>query len=112
MHAHTHTHKRQATHIYHQCMHYQSSSTHTYHHHRPAHDLRHAAVTLFTLVVSDNLLIQMFNASSSGKGPEWYRYLLMTVALSCWGMYQGVWNTVLETIYADSVGTGNRSVHT
>lgn len=33
----------------------------------------------------------------------------MTMALSFWGMYQGVWNTVLETIYADSITTGNRS---
>ena len=34
---------------------------------------------------------------------------VMTVALSLFGSYQGLWNTGLETIYADSIPTGKRA---
>lgn len=39
------------------------------------------------------------------------RYPMLVIALGCWGAYQGVWNTSLETIYADSVPTGQRSFY-
>ena len=38
------------------------------------------------------------------------RYIIMTLALACWGVYQGVWNTATETIFADSVKAGDRWV--
>lgn len=37
------------------------------------------------------------------------RYTMISTALGLWGMYQGVWNTVMETIFADSIKTGDRS---
>eukprot|EP00038_Savillea_parva_P007323 m.169300 g.169300 ORF g.169300 m.169300 type:complete len:624 (-) comp13085_c0_seq1:115-1986(-) len=61
--------------------------------------------TLFSLIVSDDELHTLFQSGNTAQD----RYILMTTALSFWGMYQGVWNTVLETIYADSITTGNRS---
>ena len=39
------------------------------------------------------------------------RYPLLVGALGCWGAYQGVWNTSLETIFADSVPMGQRSLY-
>jgi len=66
------------------------------------------AVTLFTLSVSDNTIDSLFMVHSADATAT-DRFIFMTAALSFWGMYQGVWNTVLETIYADSITTGNRS---
>ncbi len=39
------------------------------------------------------------------------RYPLLVAALAFWGAYQGVWNTSLETIFADSVPMGQRSFY-
>eukprot|EP01062_Namystynia_karyoxenos_P042027 TRINITY_DN306_c0_g1_i1.p1 TRINITY_DN306_c0_g1~~TRINITY_DN306_c0_g1_i1.p1 ORF type:complete len:584 (+),score=213.85 TRINITY_DN306_c0_g1_i1:72-1823(+) len=39
------------------------------------------------------------------------RFAIMSVALGVWGAYQGVWNTSLETIFADSIPTGSRSYY-
>ena len=36
------------------------------------------------------------------------RFLLITTGLSLFGSYQGLWNTALETIFADSIPTGHR----
>ena len=48
-------------------------------------------------------------------GPVWtwmdasVRYPMFVAALGFWGAYQGVWNTSLETIFADSIPLGERS---
>eukprot|EP00854_Cymbomonas_tetramitiformis_P014087 gene14087-16655_t len=43
-------------------------------------------------------------------GPfEEYRYELLCGSLCLWGVYQGLWYTSLETIFADSTKTGERS---
>ena len=39
------------------------------------------------------------------------RYWMITASVGTWGAYQGVWSTTLETIYADSIPTGKRSVY-
>lgn len=64
------------------------------------------------LVAAVGLLL----ALTMGAGPSWWgsssdtsSVAVMTVALALFGSYQGVWNTGLETIYADSVPTGHRA---
>jgi len=37
-----------------------------------------------------------------------HRFLLVTAGLGLFGSYQGVWNTALETIFADSIPSGHR----
>ena len=37
------------------------------------------------------------------------RYWMITASVGLWGAYQGIYNTTLETIYADSIRTGQRS---
>ena len=39
------------------------------------------------------------------------RYPMFVAALAFWGAYQGVWNTSLETIFADSIPLGERSLY-
>ena len=39
------------------------------------------------------------------------RYPMFVAALGFWGAYQGVWNTSLETIFADSIPLGERSLY-
>eukprot|EP00039_Didymoeca_costata_P013332 m.201171 g.201171 ORF g.201171 m.201171 type:complete len:555 (+) comp15743_c0_seq10:141-1805(+) len=70
-------------------------------------------VTLFALMATDDLLLELGGYPDESKNrtenASWVRYLVITVALSTWGVYQGVWNTALETIFADSVSTGDRT---
>ena len=37
------------------------------------------------------------------------RFVVMCAALCLWGIYQGAWMTALDTLFADSVKTGQRS---
>eukprot|EP00756_Hemistasia_phaeocysticola_P003030 Hpha_TRINITY_DN12025_c0_g2::TRINITY_DN12025_c0_g2_i1::g.141071::m.141071 len=66
-----------------------------------------AALLSATLLFGDKI-------SPGGEGQwDWLtekkRVTLMTIALGFWGAYQGVWNTSLETVFADSIPTGQRS---
>ena len=50
------------------------------------------------------LLFTLFSSDSSFVGHQ--RFVLMSACLGAFGAYQGIWNTALETIFADSVPTG------
>jgi len=50
------------------------------------------------------LLFTLFSNDSSFAGQR--RFALMSAGLGAFGAYQGIWNTALETIFADSVPTG------
>eukprot|EP00040_Diaphanoeca_grandis_P044571 m.12784 g.12784 ORF g.12784 m.12784 type:complete len:551 (+) comp9441_c0_seq1:207-1859(+) len=74
--------------------------------------------TIFCLYVGDSVLLgrdvnetDVGSAVNRGDLEEanTLRYSLISVALGMWGVYQGVWNTLLETVFADSVRTGDRS---
>jgi len=65
------------------------------------------AVSLFALLVPDSLILPYANKLENTT--DRIRFYVMTVALACWGVYQGVWNTATETIFADSVKAGDRS---
>lgn len=68
---------------------------------------------LAALILSATLLLG--DKVSPGGDDQWNwltdkkRVTLMTIALGFWGSYQGVWATALETVFADSIPTGERS---
>lgn len=77
-------------------------------------------MTAFALMIPDKVLIghepEVVASNSTDSAPSddqkhaaTLRYLSISIALGLWGMYQGVWNTVMETVFADSVKTGDRS---
>jgi len=37
------------------------------------------------------------------------QFICICIAMSCWGSYQGLWNTGVETIFADSIPSNQRS---
>lgn len=71
--------------------------------------------TIFCLYISDQFLLGHTNgtevvlSAQEEHEANGMRYMLMSIALGMWGVYQGVWNTLLETVFADSVRTGDRS---
>lgn len=71
--------------------------------------------TVAALIIPDEVLVGHAIGNSTGSHVSDMaratdiRYAMISTALGLWGMYQGVWNTVMETIFADSIKTGDRS---
>mmetsp|Transcript_11714 Transcript_11714/g.28866 ORF Transcript_11714/g.28866 Transcript_11714/m.28866 type:complete len:698 (+) Transcript_11714:20-2113(+) len=65
-----------------------------------------AGATGIIAVVVTILAVNVYLFGVSDHGTQFY---FMCVALSLWGSYQGLWNTGLETIFADSIPKNQRS---